>query len=57
MTPAKGALRIFGTSEWRQINICFDQEQFDEIKERAVKEKTSFADQVRLLVEWGLEAN
>lgn len=40
----------------RQISIVFDDEQFDRIKARALVAGTSFAEEVRLLVEWGLEA-
>lgn len=36
--------------------ICyFDEETFEQIRARAEKERTSFGEQVRLLVEWGLE--
>lgn len=41
----------------RQIVVAFDGDVFDQVRKRAVKEKTSFAEQVRLLVEWGLEAD
>lgn len=36
--------------------VGFDPETFQVIRDRAIREKTSFAEQVRLLVEWGLEA-
>jgi hypothetical protein len=37
--------------------VCyFDPDQFDEIRTRATKHGTSFSEQVRLLVEWGFEA-
>lgn len=36
--------------------IGFDPETFNVIRDRAIREKTSFAEQVRILVEWGLEA-
>jgi hypothetical protein len=39
----------------RHIKIQFDDETFDTVRERAVKARTSFAEQVRLLVEIGLE--
>ena len=38
----------------RRIVVQFDDETFEQIRRRAVKAKTSFAEQVRLLVEWGL---
>ncbi|KKN17941.1 hypothetical protein LCGC14_0960870 [marine sediment metagenome] len=37
-------------------HVRFDPETFEEIRRRAIKEGTSFAEQVRILVEWGLEA-
>lgn len=40
----------------RHIAIAFDVDVFNEIRSRAQKEGTSFAEQVRLLVEWGLES-
>lgn len=40
----------------RRIVIGFDDETFQVIRDRSIREKTSFAEQVRLLVEWGLEA-
>lgn len=46
-SQATGLLRI----------VCsFDEETFQQIRARAVKQETSFAEQVRQLVEWGLEA-
>jgi hypothetical protein len=39
-----------------QIVIRFDRDTFDEIRARAVKEQTSFSEQVRKLIVWGLEA-
>lgn len=37
-----------------QVVCAFDQDTFREIRERALAQGTSFAEQVRLLVEWGL---
>lgn len=51
--PACG-VAIAGTR--RQLVIKCDADQFNEIRERAVREKTSMAEQIRLLLEWGLEA-
>lgn len=49
--PAKGTRR----SQYRRvIAVGFDEETFATIRARAAKERTSFAEQVRLLVEWGL---
>lgn len=40
----------------RRIVVAFDEETFGEVRERATDNRTSFAEQVRILVEWGLEA-
>lgn len=39
----------------RRVVIAFDDETFATIRQRAIAAETSFAEQVRLLVEWGLE--
>lgn len=39
----------------RRIIIEFDNEMFDEIRQRAIKHHTTFAEQVRTLVQWGLD--
>ena len=58
-TPANGSKKrgagLRGFGEVSRIVIVFPDEMFQRIRERAVKAKTSFAEQVRLLVEWGLE--
>lgn len=53
---ARGAKRPSqpGTS---QCVVRLDDETFGQIRERAIREGTSFAEQIRLLVEWGLEAD
>ena len=60
MSPAGGTTRNGKDVRWlqgkRRINVTLDDETFDEIRKLAVAEKTSFAEQIRLLVEWGLEA-
>jgi len=38
-----------------QIVIRFDRDTFDQVRALAVKEGTSFSEQVRRLIEWGLE--
>lgn len=38
----------------RRIVVAFDEDTFGEIRTLATKSETSFAEQVRLLVEWGL---
>lgn len=40
----------------RRIVVSFDDETFEIIRHQATKSGHSFAQQVRLLVEWGLEA-
>ena len=50
--PPKGERRRTGS----RITIEFDDITFDEIKKRAIREKSSFAEQVRTLVEWGLNS-
>jgi hypothetical protein len=42
--------------EQLRINCLFDPDTFEELKQRAYKEKTSMAEQIRLMVEWGLES-
>ena len=54
-TKAKGFSRG-GGSDMRRIVVSFDTETFEQVRQRALAEKCSFADQVRLLVEFGLEA-
>lgn len=39
-----------------KVACGFDPETFKQIRLRAIKEKTSVAEQIRKLVEWGLEA-
>lgn len=51
--PAVGCRRTAGGM--RQVIIRLDDDTFDEVRARAVKEGTSFGEQVRLLVTWGLE--
>lgn len=52
--PARG---VPGRSGTVQVCVAFDVDTFEEIRARANAEKTSFAAQVRLLCEWGLEAD
>lgn len=59
MKPGKGSTsRGDGKNhgDLRRIVVAFPTETFDEIRERAVREQTSFAEQVRMLTEWGLES-
>ncbi len=59
--PGKGSTRRSSVGSpanyagWRRIMVAFDEETFAIIRDRAVRSKTSFAEQVRLLTEWGLE--
>ena len=50
--PGVGVLR----RGWRSIKVAFDEETFEEIRGLAAASQRSFAEQVRCLVEWGLEA-
>jgi hypothetical protein len=52
--PGKGWTR---GDAMKRIVVSFDAETFDQIRSRAVAKNTSFAEQVRLLTEWGLEAD
>ncbi|MBO6858346.1 hypothetical protein [Roseibium sp.] len=40
----------------RKVVLVLDDETFEQIRDMAIKDGTSFAEQIRLLVEWGLEA-
>lgn len=51
--PAVGVAKSDGT---KGCVVHFPNETFDQIRERAIREKTSFGEQVRTLVEWGLES-
>lgn len=53
-STARGDGRQHG--DLRRIIVSFPEETFAEIRERAERERTSFAEQVRTLVEWGLES-
>ncbi len=39
-----------------RIVISMDEDTFNEVRSRALRAKLSFAEQARLLIEWGLEA-
>lgn len=45
------------SSDMRMISASFDTETFQEIRQRALDQGTSLSEQIRILVEWGLEAN
>lgn len=40
----------------RRTDVYFDHDTYDIIRQRAVANRTSFAEEVRTLVEWGLES-
>jgi hypothetical protein len=48
-SPGRGSGRL------RRLSVPFDDDTADQIATRAQREGTSTAEQVRLLVEWGLE--
>jgi hypothetical protein len=56
MTDAVGSVRR-GHKCIRRIVVSFDDETFEEIRQLAVAADISFAEQVRLLVEVGLEGD
>ena len=51
--PARG-VEIAGGR--RQVVVKMDTSQFEEVRDRALREGTSLAEQIRLLIEWGLES-
>lgn len=53
--PGKGSKRP-GDTETTQIVVRMDDETFQQVRARAIAEQTSIAHQLRLLIEWGLEA-
>ena len=59
INPAKGSTkRGANGAEYKCMRRCmvaFDDETFEEIRQLAVENGTSFAEQIRLLVEFGLE--
>jgi hypothetical protein len=48
---AQGVSKVAGR---KRIVVEFDDEMFEAIRQLAIKEQTSFAEQVRTLCEWGL---
>ena len=56
MGSKKRGIGLRGFGKTRQIVIVFPGEMFQCIRERAVKAETGFAEQARLLIKWGLEA-
>ena len=55
-TPGKGSTAGRSPDSMRRIVIAFDIETFEEVRARATDAGTSFAEQVRLLTTFGLEA-
>lgn len=57
---AKGSTRRGASGKtyecMRRCMVAFDDETFEEIRQLAIKSKTTFAKQVRLLVEFGIES-
>lgn len=39
-----------------QCVVELDDDTFETVRQRAIKQSTSFGEQVRILIEWGLEA-
>jgi hypothetical protein len=53
--PAQGFVALNRGETNRRIVITLDDETFSAVRSRALEQRTSFAEQVRILVEWGLE--
>lgn len=53
----KGGVRRLKGGNCRQLIVRLDEETVEQIVARAEKENTSIAEQLRLLIEWGLEAS
>ena len=49
---AEGKVYLVGR---RRIVVDFDDDIFDAIRQRAIAQNTSFAEQVHTLVQWGLD--
>lgn len=43
-------------ADLRRIVVAFDEDTFALVRDRALAEQTSFAEQIRRMVEWGLES-
>lgn len=57
MTPGKGHQPNKEKRRYQtRIVVGFDPETFNDMRDRALKAGTSMGEQIRLLVEWGLEA-
>lgn len=54
ISPGKGFQR---SDDMRQFVIKIDNATAEQVIARARKERTSTAEQIRLLIEWGLEAD
>lgn len=42
--------------QMKSIYVALDPDTFDHLASRAKKEKTSMSEQIRTMVEWGLES-
>lgn len=54
-TVAKGCIDPTRPGQLK-FQMYLDEETFSQVRGRAIKNNTSFAEEVRTLVEWGLEA-
>lgn len=52
--PSAGVSRGHAYRGMMRTVVAFDPETHESIRSRAIKEGTSFAEQVRVLIEWGL---
>ena len=59
--PANGSKKrgtgLRGFGDVSRVVIVFPDDMFRNVRARAIAKKTSFAEQARLLIEWGLEAD
>ncbi len=47
----------YGARQLRQVSVQIDEGTLEQVRARAMAEGTSLSEQVRLLVEWGLEVD
>ncbi len=50
--PARGVK----VGSYTQMNLKLEHETFEQIRQKALRDNTSFAEAARTLLEWGLEA-
>lgn len=53
--PAEGSLAGGRSRGMPRVTVAFEKDTLEEIAKRAQKDKVSFAEMVRTLIEWALE--